>query len=218
MAYGVRGLSTRIVFETLYDRYDYWYSSKRITAENELRLVREAVGRDPGTCLEIGVGSGWFASRSGCKFGIDPSLNMLKLAVDRGVEVVQGVGESLPFRDGVFNTVVLIVTLCFVDDPLLVLKESYRVLRPGGRLIVCIVPRDSRWGEHYLSLKSRGHPFYSVARFYTVSEVLSMLTDVGFKTCSVLGVLTYGPLDEERVEEPRKYRGGEGFVCIVAGR
>jgi len=211
-------LPSWIIFDELADRYDKWYEVHRITAENELRLLTSILGTDPGRCLEIGVGTGWFASRLGCRYGIDPAYKMLEHASRRGIDVVLGRGERLPFRSSAFDTVLLIVTLCFVDDPLVLLKEAKRVLRKEGRLITCIVPRDTAWGKHYTKKGQEGHVFYSKAKFYTVQETISLIRYTGLRPRLIHSTLTYGPADNPVLEEPRKYRGGEGFVCIMAGQ
>ena len=199
------------VFDKYSYRYDSWYSRNIVTALNELKAVA-ALGFS-GLGLEIGVGSGWFASRLGVEFGVEPAPSMASMARERGVEVVLSVGEHLPFRSEVFDYVLIIVTLCFVEHPLAVLAEAYRVLRLGGGVGVCIVPRDTPWGEYYSILGERGHPFYSVARFYSLGEVYEMMEKTGFRGLSHIGVLRYGPRDEPVEEEPLAgFKGG--FTCI----
>jgi SAM-dependent methyltransferase len=57
-----------------------------------------------------------------------------ELASDTGVDidVVEGVGEDLPFEDGEFDFVLAISVMEHVRDPLQVFREVHRVLRPGG--------------------------------------------------------------------------------------
>jgi ubiquinone/menaquinone biosynthesis C-methylase UbiE len=50
------------------------------------------------------------------------------------VPLVVGRAEALPFRDGVFDTVLSALVFCSVDDPQGGLTEVRRVLRPPGRL------------------------------------------------------------------------------------
>ncbi len=57
-----------------------------------------------------------------------------------GVHVVRGAGEGLPFRDAAFGTVLVVVTLCFADDPAALLREARRVLRPGGGVVLGDAP------------------------------------------------------------------------------
>ena len=188
-----------------------------MTAENEVKLVKLMVSRAPRPILEVGVGTGYFAGKVGAEAGLDPSMKMLEIARMRGVGLlVRGVGESMPFRDEVIGTVLIVVTLCFVDDPARVLEESFRVLRMGGVLVSCIVPRDSPWGEHYTRLGFEGHPFYSKARFLTLGEHEELIRASGFEIVESMGTLSYSPFEEPRLEEPSNEVRGKGFVCVKA--
>ncbi len=66
--------------------------------------------------------------------GIDPSKNMLREAKKRGIQVIQGIGENLSFKDNTFDFVLIVVTLCFVEEPQYVLKETCRVLKSNHLL------------------------------------------------------------------------------------
>jgi ubiquinone/menaquinone biosynthesis C-methylase UbiE len=188
-----------------------------VTAENEVKLVKLMVNGTPRPILEVGVGTGYFAGKVGAEAGLDPSMKMLEIARMRGVGLlVRGVGEDMPFRDEVIGTVLIVVTLCFVDDPARVLEESFRVLRVGGVLVSCIVPRDSPWGEHYTRLGFEGHPFYSKARFLTLGEHEELIRASGFEIVESMGTLSYSPFEEPRLEEPSNEVRGKGFVCVKA--
>ncbi|MEZ0394346.1 MAG: methyltransferase domain-containing protein [Desulfurococcaceae archaeon] len=210
-------ISTADVFDALYEDYDKWYEKNRTIAEAEARLVEEMARNAPRPFIEIGVGTGFFASRVRAEIGLDPSINMLKVAKERGVEnLILGVGEEVPLRNSSVGTVLLIVTLCFVDDPERVLDEAHRILRDGGSVIACIVPADSEWGAYYKELGKRGHRFYSKARFYTREEVARMLDKAGFVVVESKGVLSFSPRDTPAFEEPSDNVEGKGFVCIRA--
>jgi len=209
------------VFSLVADRYDDWYRRHRITAENEARLVGEALRGLPRPWAEIGVGTGFFAERLGIELGVDPSPEMLRIAHRRGVEALQALGEALPLRDGSVGAAVLVVTLCFLDDPLPVLREAARAARPGGGLVACIVPRLSPWGRFYMERGSGGHPLYRVARFYTVEELLGLLPQAGLETEKILVSIGYGPLEPPEPEEPKEPPSPldaerYGFACIRA--
>ena len=206
------------VFDRLYERYDSWYHRHPGLAASELAAVRRALRGAPRPCLEVGVGTGWFASRLGCELGVDPSIGMLRLAAARGVMAVQGRGEALPFASSSIGTVLIVVTLCFADDPAGLLAEARRVLRPGGRLVACIVPRETPWGRHYVLQALRGHPFYRYARFLTARQLLSLAEQAGFRVEELVASIRYPPWGREHREPPTRYRGREGFLCLVAGR
>jgi Methyltransferase domain len=97
---------------------------------SEVACLRPLLDGLPRPRAEIGVGSGRFAAALGVEVGLDPAAAPLALGASRGVRVVQGVGERLPFRSGVFGAVLVIVTVCFADDPAGAWRGLRRV-RPG---------------------------------------------------------------------------------------
>ncbi len=208
-------LSTARIFDEYAYRYDTWYSRNKVIAKNELRVVERLVCRSCW-CIEVGVGSGYFASRLRVFFGVDPSISMLYIARSRGVEVIQGVGESLPVRSESLDCAVIIVTLCFADDPAGLILEASRIVKRGGSVIVCIVPKDSAWGRHYIEEARRGHPLYSFARFYSVREVEHLLASKSLRVVRRLATLSFGPNEPPREEEPSSDVEGKGFVCVEA--
>jgi ubiquinone/menaquinone biosynthesis C-methylase UbiE len=136
------------IFDTMADRYDAWYDSEegRPLYESEFACLRPLVEAAPRPILELGVGTGRFAMYFLPATGLDPALTTLKLAESRGIKTVQGVGEKLPFDDGSFGCVLIIVTICFVEDPLKVLMEAKRALKRGGLIVIGLVSADSLWG------------------------------------------------------------------------
>jgi SAM-dependent methyltransferase len=213
------GYMAKNIFDILTDKYDAWYDSEdgRPLYESELKCLRPMVESAPRPILEIGVGTGRFAMHFPDVTGIDPSLNSLKIAVRRGVRTVRGYGEDLPFEDESFGCILIIVTLCFVERPLDVLREAKRVLRKDGSIIIGLVPRDSQWGVFYEEKKRAGHPFYSSDRFYTVKDVEDMLQTARLKISRTRSTLLQKPYDSRRIEEPAEGRiKGAGFLCIEA--
>jgi SAM-dependent methyltransferase len=201
------------VFNMFASRYDSWYERNRITADNELRLVMRASYPLSQPCVEIGGGTGYFASRLGC-LNLDPSVEMLRLSRRRGVESIQGYGEYPPLRYGGFGTVIIVVTICFVESPSAFLRRSSMLLREGGKLVLCIIPRDSSWGAFYEA--KRDSPFYSIARFISRRDAMDLIRSSGLELSETLGILGYGPQDEPRHEDPGPDTGAHGFVCFVA--
>jgi tRNA-Thr(GGU) m(6)t(6)A37 methyltransferase TsaA len=204
-------------FDILTDKYDAWYDSAegRPLYESELKCLRPLVEDSPKPILEIGVGTGRFAMHFPDVTGIDPSLNALNMAEKRGVKTVHGYGENLPFEDETFGCILIIVTLCFVENPLDVLREAKRVLRNDGRIIIGLVPKDSPWGTFYEEKKRAGHPFYSNARFYALKDLENMLQAAGLKILRIRSTLLQRPDEPRKVEEPVEGNiNGAGFLCI----
>lgn len=92
-----------------------------------------------GLTLDLGCGTGRNLPLTpvGVRVvGCDPHRGVLERARRRapGVPLVQAASEALPFRDGVFETVLSSLVFCSVEDPDRGLAEVRRVLRPGGVL------------------------------------------------------------------------------------
>jgi SAM-dependent methyltransferase len=121
--------------------------------------------------LEIGCGGGLLlrdALRTGCRAtGLDHSDEMVQLARERapGAEVALAEAQRLPFEDGTFSAVALSVVFFFLDDPVAVLRECRRVLRPGGRLAVYTTAPELR------GTPAAPEPMASRGHFYTEEEL-----------------------------------------------
>jgi ubiquinone/menaquinone biosynthesis C-methylase UbiE len=92
-----------------------------------------------GRTLDLGTGTGRNLPHlpAGVRaVAVDPHRPNLARARARapGVPLVLARGEALPFRAGVFDTVVCGLVLCSVDDPRRALAETRRVLAPSGAL------------------------------------------------------------------------------------
>ena len=212
-------MKSKEVFENLASRYDAWYEGNvgRVAFPEEVECLRPLLAGLPRPHLEVGVGSGRFAAALGVEVGLDPAYSMLHLARHRGVQVVQGAGERLPFPEETFGAVLLVVTLCFVDDPLLVLKESARVLQPGGATLLGLVLQESPWAEAYREKGRRGHPFYAVAHFYTLQEVEGMVERARLQMGRCRSALLGKPGQVTPPKPPMdRWLPEAGFTCLLA--
>ncbi|MBN1933234.1 MAG: class I SAM-dependent methyltransferase [Anaerolineae bacterium] len=126
--------------------------------EDYARLARDVVemGVPPtGKVLDIGTGPGFVAIQVAQRLpesvrvtGLDLSAAMLAVAAENArraglngrVSWREGNAKAMPFADGEFDFVVSSGSLHHWEDPLAVLNEIARVLKPGGRCIV----RDSK--------------------------------------------------------------------------
>lgn len=216
---GLRELRETITaFDECSEEYESWYRSSKgkMILKSELLAVKSLLPKGRG--VEIGVGTGIFASGLGVGFGVDPSIACLKLAGKRGVKVVCGISEALPFKDGSFDFALYAVTLCFLSDPKAALREAHRVLKPRGKIVICFIPMNSPWGKFYLRKKAVRHRFYKHADFYTVKEVDGMLREAGFIPKAQSCTLLQKPEAVTKIENPSREGKMAGFYCMRAER
>ncbi len=203
-------------FEAHHERYEAWFGKHEAAYVSELLALRAFVPWQ-GRGIEIGVGSGRFAAPLGVQVGVDPSPAMLAHAAARGVEVVEGSAENLPFADGSFDHALVVTTICFVDSPGRMLTEACRVLKPGGHLVIGFVDRDSALGREYLAHQAE-NVFYREATFYSAAEVERLLLEAGF-SIDAWGQTLSHPLPEMlEIEALRPGRGQCAFVVVSASR
>jgi len=202
-------------FDTQYDVYDAWFDRNAAVYESELLAVR-ALLPPAGEWVEIGVGSGRFASKLGIPVGVEPADGIATLARARGVRVLKGAAESLPLDDASVDAAFLITTLCFIDDMGRAFGEVARTLRPGGCAIVAFLPRDSRFGVLYCEQAS-DDPFFSRATLHTKEQVFDAIVAAGLRIERTVQTLTGDPASaNDAVESPSEGHGNGSFIVVRA--
>jgi SAM-dependent methyltransferase len=95
--------------------------------------------------LDVGCGTGWLANHFSDYTGIDGSQDAVEAARTHGRNVHLGdLAGPLPFSDQSFDAVVLKDVLEHVPDPVALVRDVRRVLRPGGRVFASS-PDAQRW-------------------------------------------------------------------------
>jgi SAM-dependent methyltransferase len=162
------------------------------STERELRIISELVGVDRGGLyLDVGCSAGLYARRlaralgdRGDVIGIDISPSMLKEAA-RGARKIGAMASfaradahNLPFAEASFSGVVCGGTLNELGDPARALRETRRVLQPGGRVaIMGILRAETPRGRRLQRFLSSGG-----VRFFEPDELLSVFDHAGLET------------------------------------
>jgi len=198
-------------FDTQVDRYEGWFEKNNLAYESQIKAVRSVL--PPGRGVEIGVGTGRFAGPLGVEMGVEPSDFMKEAALEKGIEVIRGVAESLPLPDRSFDFALMVTVICFFDDVPRAFSEALRILKPGGSLVVAFLDRDTPIGKVYDANK-HDSAFYQEATFYSAAEVKTMLEGAGFASTSFIQTIFMDPLEMTELE-PVKEGTGEGVFCVA---
>ncbi|MBN1129614.1 MAG: class I SAM-dependent methyltransferase [Chitinispirillaceae bacterium] len=192
-------------------RYETWFKKNRFAFASEIAAIYYLLPEGAG--FEVGIGTGLFAKRLGIRMGNDPSQEMLRVARSRGLTVYRCSGEQLPFLDRSFDYTLMVTTICFLDDPEIVLRECRRVVKPGGFVVIGFVDDESPMGKAYRG-KAQQSVFYREASFYTVDQVKKMLIDTGFTIDGTCQTLFNAPDALVAPQAPRNGSGEGSFVVI----
>lgn len=139
---------------------------RRFVLGDHVRFVAGAIRPEGGPVLDVGCGGALFGRllrEKGYRvFGLDFSRQAAEVALKQnGVAVVPGLLSSAPFKDGSFNAITMFHVLEHLYDPGAYIEAAWRLLKPGGRLIVQ-VPNAASWqflffGEHWNGLDVPRH-------------------------------------------------------------
>lgn len=108
-----------------------------------MAMVRAVAPQQGERILDVAAGTGTSSAalaRSGAEvIALDFSAGMVAEGrrKHKKIEFIEGDAERLPFPDNQFDAVTISFGLRNVNDPKQALAEMFRVLKPGGRLVVC---------------------------------------------------------------------------------
>jgi ubiquinone/menaquinone biosynthesis C-methylase UbiE len=182
------GPESERAFDSVAEAYDGWYATTLGAVVDSLErdlLYQIARPRAGETALDVGTGTGHFAldlTRLGLTaVGLDLSKPMLEVARSKeaGLCLLRGDASRLPLVGGRFNLVLSVTALEFIAERGAALREMWRVVRPGGRLLVAALNAWSPWAwKRHLEARRTNSPFCH-AHFFQPSEFVSMLQQFG---------------------------------------
>lgn len=140
-------------YDAVTEQFDYF--TERYILPFAEKMLSLAEISDSDSVLDIGTGTGVVSLRAASRvnsdkdgnvYAIDLSDEMLaaakakarSLGIEQKVNFLKMDAEALQFEDEKFNVGLSLFSLLHFPDPLLALKELYRVLQPGGRLVLAV--------------------------------------------------------------------------------
>ena len=162
-------------------------------APEQIEPVLEAAAIGPSDrVVDVGCGTGFLllgaARRASQVVGVDVTPAMLaeaKRRVDEAgltnVTLREATAEALPFADQRFDVALTRLTLHHFGNPGRVLGEMHRVLRPGGRVVLCDITaaEDSAKADLHNRLERLRDP--SHVQHYAVGAIVKMMEGAGFR-------------------------------------
>ncbi len=195
-------------FKDLAARYDAWYRTPLGAAAHALEseaIFALAEVKTGERVLDIGCGTGIYtlelARRNVHVVGVDPSMEMILIAREkfRQAELkcyfICGSAEALPFRPERFDLALAVTSLCFVRSPDRAIAEIYRVIMPGGRLVLGELNRFSLWAFLRRLKGLFRETIYNQAHFWGRRELERLLRKRGFSPDAAQALLYFPPIN-----------------------
>lgn len=159
-------------------RYEKWFIDNNYIFDSEVESIRPlTVPYSKG--IEIGVGTGQFASRFGILNGIEPCNYMAQKAIERGINVINGYAENLPLPDNHFDFILMVTVDCFLSGLQKAFLEINRIITSDGFFIIAFLDKSTTLGEMYQERKA-SNEFYKEANFHSGIEIKNTLLESGF--------------------------------------
>lgn len=209
--------------------FEIWFENNENLFLSELNALKEMV-TDPGNCLSIGVGNGLFAEKLGIKKGVEPAAGMANLAREKGIEVIKGRAEDIPFPDNSYKQVLLGTILGYVENKEKAIKEAYRILRNEGEVIISILPAEGSFTMLYKLAETNNSYDKNIAPEYpypldfikdtewiTTKKLINLMKKTGFKNLEFVQTLTKHPKYSSNSVEKAVPGYKKGDYVVVKG-
>lgn len=226
-------------FDSFANDYDQWFLSNKNVLASEVALLARFL-QSPGHALSIGCGTGLFEALLEKNYGIrivhgiEPAEGMAEIARQRGLEVRIGTAEHSDYGDAEYDTVIFNGTPSYIAQLDVAFDKAYQALKPGGRIVVLDVPKESSyallynlakevgtWDNHYFvgakPLNAYPISFVEESRWRSTPEKIELLKQAGFHQFEFAQTLTRHPVySDEMFEEPVEGYDRGDYVAISA--
>ncbi|MFC1690546.1 class I SAM-dependent methyltransferase [Nanoarchaeota archaeon] len=157
------------------ERENWWFIGRR----GLISAITNKILKEGDKVLDIGCSTGINARAysKGKKlniYGLDSSKTLLTNPdVFKGMKIICGNAEKLPFKDKYFDNVVCFDLLEHLNKDNQCVKESYRVLKTGGKFIIFVPAFQFLWNDHDVVNEHK--------RRYSKKSLKKLLANKGFK-------------------------------------
>jgi SAM-dependent methyltransferase len=154
-----------------------------------------------GAVLEVGCGSGmglpYLQAKARMVVGGDYTMALLREARTHlpDANLVRMDAQDLPFLDGSFDVVLMLEMIYYLPDQQAALAECRRVLKPGGKLMVCLPNRD----------RPDFNPSPYSTRYPDVREIATLFTGSGFDVRVYGGFAVEAASSRDRILGPIRH-------------
>lgn len=169
------------LFDNEAQNYDLFFESelgKQVLKYEGMTILKSLSLGKGRRVLDVGCGTGIFTrllAQKGINVtGVDESEKMLSIAKSKpelaDVGFINANAEHLPFPDAHFDRVLCAFMIEFACNPLKVITEMIRVLKPGGIMVIATLNSAGIWAKGRV-----GEGVYASAKFRSPSELVNLV-------------------------------------------
>ena len=215
------------IFDQWPEKYDQWFETPmgQLIKGYEVELILNMLMPSRGELvLDAGCGTGVFtkpildtgARVVGLELSHPMLVRTLTTCAPRDFKSVQGDMRRLPFGKDSFDKAVSITAIEFIEDAEVAFEEMYRVIKPGGIIVVATLNSLSPWAHRRKEAAKKGHPLFSHAIFRSPEE-LAGLSPVEGIIQTAIHFKKNDDLDlAQQIEKEGRERGLDTGAFVVA--
>lgn len=217
------------IFNQVANQYDQWFKKPlgKFIYQQEVDLMMSMLEiNESMTILDAGCGTGNFTiklAESGAHVvGIDISEEMIhqaqkKLSNQETIQFVPMDIYQLEFPDQTFDIVVSMTAFEFIDQAKKAFEELYRVLKPGGQLLIGTITKSGSWGRLYQSKAFADDPIYQHSNFKEIDDLLLLRPDEVVDKGETLFITPKTPEEDlnKKTDKELSKVNDPGFISVL---